>query len=33
VVNDEPSETRHATCDAVCTISVAHISTYMCYYY
>jgi hypothetical protein len=33
VVNDEPSETRRATCDSVCTVSVAHISTYMCYYY
>jgi hypothetical protein len=33
VVNDEPSENRRATCDSVCTVSVAHISTYMYYYY
>lgn len=33
VVNDEPSETRRATCESVCTVSVAHISTCMCYYY
>jgi hypothetical protein len=32
MVNDEPLETRCATCDGVCIVTVAHTSIYMCYY-